>query len=183
MVETKTLMTADDLWRLQDSKHRYELVRGELIEMTPPGGVHASIARKLGARLGDYADAHGLGETLIEGGFCLECQPDTVRGPDVSFLSAENVPAGGLPEGFIQGAPDLAVEIVSPNDSAAELEAKVQDYLMHGTRLVWVIYPKTRTVIVHRPDGSAQMLGHHDELSCKDLVPGFTLRVGDLFGS
>lgn len=181
MVETKTLMTADDLWRLQDSEQRYELVEGELIEVTPPGGVHGRIARRLSARLGDYADLHGLGETLVETGFCLERRPDTVRGPDVSFLSAEQVPAGGLPEGFIEGAPDLAVEIVSPNDSAAYLEEKVQDYLSHGTHLVWVIYPQTRTVIVHRPDGSAQMLGVDDELSGEDVVPGFTLQIGDLF--
>lgn len=72
---------------------------------------------------------------------------------------------------------------MSPNDSATYLEAKVQDYLSHGTRLVWVVYPQTRTVIVHRPDGSAQMLGDDDELSGEDVVPGFTLRVGELFGS
>lgn len=181
MVQVKTLMTADDLWKLQNDEQRYELVGGELVEMAPPGGVHGRLAVRLGTRLANHVESQGLGETLVETGFRIECRPDTVRGSDVSFLAAENVPAGGLPEGFIEGAPDLAVEIVSPNDSAAYLEAKVQDYLAHGTRLVWVVYPQTRTVVVHHPDGSAQLLGTDDELSGEDVVPGFTLRIDDLF--
>lgn len=87
---------------------------------------------------------------MVESGFCLECRPDTVRGPDVFFLAAERIPEEGLPTGFIQGAPDLAVEVVSPNDTVAEIQAKVQEYLEHGTRLVGILEPTTRTVTVYR---------------------------------
>jgi Uma2 family endonuclease len=182
VIKTKT-MTAEDLWRMPDDGHDYELVKGELIEMVPPGGQHGDIARRLAGKLGDLTDAHRLGRVLVETGFWLARQPDTVRGPDISFITAERIPPGGLPVGFFPGAPDLAVEIVSPSDTASAIQAKVQDYLTYGTRLVWVVDPKTQTVTVYRPDGSAHVLGTNDTLSGEDLVPGFTLRITELFGA
>lgn len=179
--EQKERLTAEDLLRLPEDGRRYELVRGELIEMTSPGGQHGRIASRLDRRLGQFVETNALGEVMVEAGFCLECSPDTVRGPDVSFLAADRVPPEGLPAGFIAGAPDLAVEIVSPNDTAAKVQAKAQDYLTHGTWLVWVVEPETRTVLVYRPDGSAQLLGADDSLEGEDVVPGFVLPVRELF--
>lgn len=179
LIENK-LMTAEELLRLPDDGYDYELVKGELVKMTPPGGEHGQIARRLGARLGAHVDTQNLGAVMVESGYCLECRPDTVCGPDVSFLAAERIPAEGLPRGFIQGAPDLAVEIISPDDTASEVQAKVQDYLQHGTRLVWVVEPKTRTITVYRSLSDIRILTEHDVLEGDGVVPGFTCRVTDI---
>lgn len=179
--EREELLTAEDLLRLPGDGHHYELVRGKLVEMTPPGGQRGRIASRLDRRLGEFVDRHALGEVMVETGFCLECAPDTVRGPDISFLAADRIPSEGLPAGFIPGAPDLAIEIVSPNDTASEVQAKVQDYLTHGTRLVWVVEPKTRTVLVCRQDGSAGLLDLDDALDGEDVLPGFVLPLRELF--
>lgn len=181
MLAEKKLMTAEELLHLPEDGYDYELVRGELIKMTPPGGEHGRIALRLGSRLADYVDAHHLGEVMAESGYCLECQPDTVRGPDISFLSAERIPDEGLPKGFIQGAPDLAVEVVSPNDTVAEIQAKVQEYLKHGTRLVWVLEPTTRTITVYRSLTDIRILTEDDVLEGEDVVPGFAYKVKDVF--
>ena len=181
MSVTKTLMTAEELWHLpEDSKH-YELVKGELIEMTPPGGEHGSIASRLVLRLGAYVEKRKLGYVLVESGYCLECAPDTVRGPDVSFIRPERLPEGKLPRQFIPGAPDLAVEIISTHDRRSEIQRKIQEYLTHGTQRVWVIDPEARTVTVYRPDGSTQLLRGNDLLEGEDVIPGFAMRVSELW--
>lgn len=177
----KDLVTAEELWALSTGGKKYELVKGELVEMTPPGGTHGKTAVRLSTRLQTFVEAKQLGEVMVESGYRLTSQPDTVRGPDISFLAAQNMPAEGLPEDYIPGAPDLAVEIVSPGDTAAEVQEKVQDYLTHGTRLVWIVYPRQRVVIVHYPDGMAKTLHPHDMLNGEEVIPGFTCRVGDIF--
>lgn len=183
MVTTKTLLTAADLWRVShQSDSRYELVKGELVEMAPVGVPHGRLQVLLGGRLNDYCDAHGLGITVVEVGFYLEKRPDTVRAPDVAFIAAARVPSEGLPEGYFPGAPDLAVEIVSPGDTSAVIAGKVQDYLAHGTRLVWVVDLRARTIHVHRHDGTEQLLCPGDKLSGEDVVPGFSLPVAELLG-
>ncbi len=181
MDEVKTLMTAEDLWGLPEDGYHYELVKGELIRMSPPGIEHGDIASELSARLRMHAKSHKLGRVLVEAGFNLARHPDTVRGPDVAFLSSARIPPQGLPRGFFEGAPDLAVEIVSPSETASEVQEKVQDYLTHGTRLVWVVEPGTRTVVVYRADGSARLLRDEDTLEGEDVVPGFTVKVAELF--
>lgn len=181
MAEVKTIMTAEDLWHMPHDGYRYELVKGELIRMSPTGGEHGDIAGELTVHLRTYVKPRQLGKVLVDSGFCLECCPDTVRGPDIAFVSAAHIPPGGLPKGFISGAPDLAIEIVSPNETAAEIQAKVQDYLTHGTRLVWVIEPGTRTALVYRSDGSARLLRAEDTLEGEDVVPGFAVKVAELF--
>lgn len=179
--QTKTLVTAEELWHLSAGDKKYELIKGDLKEMTPPGGTHGRIALKLGALLLDFVNSHKLGEVLVETGFKLASKPDTVRGPDVSFLSAEKLPAGGLPDGYISGAPDLAVEIVSPGDTASEIQDKVQDYLKYGSQLVWVIYPRQQMVMVHYPDGSAQTRHQADALDGETIIPGFSCPLSDIF--
>ena len=120
---------------------------------------------------------------MVETGYRLTSNPDTVRAPDVSFLSTKNIPATGLPEGYISGAPDLAVEIVSPNDKASDIQAKVEDYLAHGTQLVWVVYPQQKLVVAHYPNGTARTLHHSnsDSLTGESTLPNFSCPLTDIF--
>jgi Uma2 family endonuclease len=118
---------------------------------------------------------------LVETGFRLTTDPDTVLAPDVSFISSARIPATGLPEGYFPGAPDLAIEIVSPGDLDEEVQAKVAAYLQSGSKLVWVLRPKRRTVTVHHPDGTARTLGVNDTLSGESLLPDFSLPLRELF--
>jgi Uma2 family endonuclease len=131
--------------------------------------------------LGTHVYGHQLGRLIANGGFYLRRNPDTVRGPDVAFLRSERVPSGGLPSGFLDGPPDLAVEVVSHNDSAAEVEAKLRDYLAHGVQRVWLVYPTTRTIVAFRPDGSAQSYREGDVLTDEALLPGLSLAVREVF--
>jgi Uma2 family endonuclease len=178
---TKTSVTAEELWRLSTSDKKYELVQGELIEMTPPGGTHGNIAAKMSWLLLNFVKAQKLGEIMVETGFQLASNPDTVRGPDISFLSADKVPAGGIPAGYISGPPDLAIEIVSPGDTASEIHAKAQDYLEYGSRLVWIVYPQQQTVVVHYPDRTARTLQHADTLTGETVIPGFSCQIQEIF--
>ena len=182
MVEARTLVTADEL--LQTGKGpgdvNYELVKGELVEMPPPGEIHADISAELAARLRPYAREHGLGRVFVELGLRLGSRPDTVRTPDVSLIKTERLPER-LRRGFFPGAPDLAVEVVSPSDTATYLDSKVQDYLGHGAQRVWVVYPDTQSVVVYRPDGTGHRYGADDTLSDEELLPGFSLPLKELF--
>jgi Uma2 family endonuclease len=182
MVAT-ALMTADDLFRLpDDGLHRYELVQGVLVTMAPPGFGHGGTASEIAFHVRGGVERLGLGgRVVVEAGFRLQRDPDTVRGPDVAYVAAERLPPPERESEYFDGAPDLAVEVVSPNDTAAEVLEKVQEYLAAGTRLVWVVEPRTRTATAYRPDGSARVLHERDRLDGEDVLPGFTLAVGDVF--
>lgn len=176
----KTLVTAEEFYRDYSGREgRHELVRGEVVTMTPPGIEHAGIALKAGSRLLDHATRRELGWVGVEGGFVLG--PSTVRGPDVAFIRRERLPAGSAPRGFFQGAPDLAVGVVSPSDTAADLDVRVHDYLAAGASQVWVVYPDTRRVAVHDPDGTARWYTEDDTLDGGDLLPGFSVKVSEFF--
>ena len=184
MLTTEKLLTAEDFARMPDSQsgEQYELARGELIVMPPPGVFHGRFASRLDSRLRPFVEAHALGEVFVETGYLLRRDPDTVRAPDVSFVAAARIPAGGLPEeGFFPGALDLAVEIVSPGDLDAEIQGKVDDYLEFGTRLVWVVRPTQRTVMVYHPDGTARRISLGNTLSGEDVLPDFSLALSELF--
>lgn len=178
---TKVLLTADDFWHSPDNDMRRELVAGEVIETMPPGALHGTIAYKVAHKLGLWVDQGAGGCIGLGSGFVLARDLDTVRAPDVFYLRAERVPATGLPEGFWQLAPDLAVEVVSPSESAQEVRGKVRDYLGAGTALVWVVYPRSQEVVVHTPDGRAQTFGADDTLAGFELLPGFSCAVSSLF--
>jgi len=125
---------------------------------------------------------HGLGIVFAaETGFLLTRQPDTVRAPDIAFIAQQRVPKTGVWQGFIPLAPDLAVEVVSPSDRVYEVDEKVQDWLDNGTRLVWVVNPRTRTVTVNRAGSQPKILTASDELTGDDVVPGFTCPVREIF--
>ena len=182
MTSPARLITAEELSRYS-SPRRYELVRGVPRVSEPPGGLHGRIALKLGARLDEHVTRLGLGTVLVEAGYLLERGPDTVRGPDVSFLSAARLPRDRIPEQFIAGAPDLAVEILSPGDRWAEVEQKVADYLAAGARLIWLIDPRNLRVTVRYADRLSRVLTERDTLDGEEVVPGFALELALLFGT
>src|SRR3712207_4037342 len=126
---TPQLVTAEAFWNLPETEGQRELVRGEVIETMPPGGRHGSIALGIGSLLRSWVFSGPGGYTGVEAGFILSRNPDTVRSPDVSYVRAERIPETGVPEAFWDMAPDLAVEVVSPSESADEVLEKVRDYL------------------------------------------------------
>jgi Uma2 family endonuclease len=181
MATIEHITTADELLHAS-GLGRCELVRGELHMMSPAGFDHGRIAAVLCAQVWAFVRLRGLGVvTGAETGFFIQRNPDTVRAPDVGFVAARRVPPGPAP-GFFEGAPDLAVEVVSPGDRASELLAKVQDWLDAGCQIVWVVDPAKRTVAVHRPDAQPARLGPADELTAEDLLPGLRLRVEEVLG-
>ena len=149
--------------------------------MAPVGEVHGAIISRLDRRLGSFVEAHDLGEVFIGTGFILATDPDTVRLPDVSFVRKDRLSAG-LPSGYFPFAPDLAVEIISPNDNHTEVAEKVAEYLAAGTQLVVVVDPIARTITKHPARGGITRLGESDTLALDDIMPGFECAAADIFG-
>jgi Uma2 family endonuclease len=176
------LLTAEEFFSMPDDDNRYELVQGRLVCMAAAGGLHGKIVSRVDQRLRNFVEAHGMGEVCTaETGFRLARNPDTVRAPDVAFVKGERIPAEGVPEGFWPLAPDLAVEVVSPSDRFDDVMSKVQEYLHAGTQLVWVLHPRTQTVMAYRPTGEVRLLRGQDELSAEDVLPDFRCRVEEIF--
>ena len=177
------LMTEADLLARPDDGWQYELVKGVLVRMPPSGKRATRIARRLSARLGDHVDQHGLGEVTGEqGGYRLA--PGTDLAPDVGFIKAERLPPLDSPEydTLADGAPDLAVEVASPNQWQPGMRKKATEYLDAGTRLVWIVWPRWQRVDVWHPgDENPTTLTLEDTLDGEDVVPGFTYAVADLF--
>jgi Uma2 family endonuclease len=182
MAETRTLMTADELLHLPDDGKHYELVAGELIEAAWPGGEHGYVAGNASYRLSAFVEQRGLGGAVFAAatGFRTSRDPDTVRAPDMAYVAGPRV-AQARVAGYPDLAPDLVVEVVSPNDRASEIHAKVMEWLGAGSQLVWVLYPASRTVVAHRPASEARVLQADDRLDGAPVLPGFSCRVGDLF--
>ena len=175
-------MTADELLRMPDDGVRRELVEGELKEMIPAGRRHGRVAMRIGSRLAEYVESQRLGEVYAaETGFRIGSDPDTVRAPDAAFVRRERLEEADDVEGFFPGAPDHAVEVVSPGDAYAEVEAKVTDWLDAGTLMVVVVNPIQRTVNVHRGSSEIAVLKDGDELDGGSVVPGWRLPVRELF--
>ena len=178
----KTLFTAEELIHLPSGKSRYELVKGELFEMPPAGGRHGSVAMRIGSLLSAHATANELGEVFAaETGFILRRGPDTVRAPDASFIAKDRLPPGELPAGYFEIMPDLAVEVLSPNDRAGEVLDKVDDWLQAGVLLVWVINPAARSAMVYGTSNDRQEVAEDGSLDGAEVVPGFTCQLRDLF--
>ena len=178
----KKLFTAEELFHLPTVGRRLELVKGKVYEMAPAGGRHGSIAMNTGIILGSHVRANSLGRVFAaETGFILRREPDTVRAPDAAFIAQSRLPADGIPDSFIELAPDLVVEVVSPNDRRREVREKVEEWLNAGVRLVWVLYPVTRTATVFRSPDDITHLAEDDLLDGEDVVPGFSCRLGELF--
>lgn len=173
------LMTADELERLPETGKRTELVRGHLIVSEPPGFQHGDVVVNLAAIMKAYVRAGNLGRVLAETGFVLATNPDTVRGPDISFVRRERVP-DPIPRGFARFSPDLAIEVLSPDDRPGKVLEKVADYLSAGTLLVWVIDPDRRQTRVHRADGTVSVISDTDSLDGEDVLPGFSCALAQV---
>ncbi len=176
------VVTADELFRLTGDHRRYALVRGELLRMTPAGFAHGAVVANLTAPLAQHVKAHRRGIVCgAETGFVLARDPDTVLAPDAAFVRRERIPAAGAPATFWNGAPDLAVEVVSPGDTRPQVASKVDAWLAAGARVVWVADPRDESVTVHQGDRAPQRLTAADTLNGAPLLPGFRLRVADVF--
>ena len=175
-------VTAEEVFRMNHGNRHYELIAGVPRKMSPAGFHHGAVIGLLHGWLFDHVKRHRLGIVLgAETGFILSRDPDTVRGPDVGFVSRERIERIGIPQQFFPEAPDLAVEVLSPRDRVSEVEAKTEDWLNGGTRLLWIVSPRRRTITVHRSLTDIVVLTEDDTLDGGDVIPGFTCRVGDLF--
>lgn len=177
------LVTAEELYDTPDVPGKgFELVDGEVIEMSPANLRHGLIATMLSGTLAGFARQHNLG--IVTGdnvGYVLRRDPDLVRAPDVSFVARESAPKSDELDRFVEGPPTLAVEIVSPDDRATEVRAKVQQYLEAGTQQVWVLWPRQRSMTVYDAASGVHELGPEANLEGGDMLLGFSVRVGDLF--
>ena len=177
-------LTADELLAMPDDGWRYELVKGELIRMSPAADEHGQVTMNVAGPLFSYVKTNHLGVVYAaDTGFKLESNPDTVRAPDVAFMSNERLKLADKPRSFREGAPDLVVEVLSPSDRMTKVEAKVAQWLGTGALMVWVVNPKRRTVAVYRSETEIVVLTEKDTLDGADVVAGFQIAVADLFQS
>jgi len=181
-VSISSPVTADQLLRMPDDGYRYELVAGELRRMTPAGWKHGAVGGRLQGWLASHIEQQDLGRIfLAETGFLISRDPDTVRAPDIAFIRKDHLPGKDPQEAFWPGAPDLAVEVISPGDTTGELDDKVRAWIDAGAMTVWVVSPKWQNVTVYRSLTDIKILNEDDELDGQDAVPGFRRRVGDIF--
>jgi Uma2 family endonuclease len=177
------LMTADELLAMPDDGFVYELIKGELLKVSPPPGhEHGLVAMKIAGPLYEHAKNHQLGNVYAaETGYLLEQHPDTVRAADVSFVRRERIEKAKAVQGYWKGAPDLAVEVVSPSDTVGRIEGKVAEWLESGVRMLWVVSPKMRNVTAYRSLTEVVVLTEKDTLDGGDVVPGFQISVAEIF--
>jgi Uma2 family endonuclease len=181
MPELSPLVTAAELARIAArDDYRYELVDGQVIRMSPVGWRHGVIVVRLLVQVETYVRTRGLGAAVTEVGFILRTNPDTVRGPDVAFVRQERVPRETL-RTFWSGAPDVAMEVMSPDDTRREMDVKVAEYLSAGVSAVVVVDPDASTATLHRPAGLRDVFRNGDELDLSEVIPGFRCAVDDIF--
>ena len=179
--ETK-LITADELLRLDAKGVRGELIRGVLCETMPTGHEHGRVVINLGTELRNFVKTRKLGSlTASDSGVWLERDPDTVREPDIAYFSTERMPLGVRVVGYAETPPDLVVEVVSPSNTIRDVNDKAFMWLGHGVRLVWLVYPYTRTVDVYQGGRAVTTLTDDDSLDGLDVLPGFACAVSEIF--
>lgn len=180
MTTQKTLLTAEDFYLFCcENDGWYELVDGEVVELAPPNDEHGETSGYIVTAFNNYSRPRGIGRARVETGYTVRQGPDTVRGPDVSFVFHPRVEGRG--SGFPVGAPDIAVEVFSPSDTAAGMARKVAEYLAAGSQRVWVVYPRTRQVIIHHADGTVISYDGDDVIADEELLPGFSLPLSEIF--
>lgn len=180
-LEAGATLTPDELLRMPDSD-LYELIDGHPVEKHT-GGESSFVGGQISYRLSQHRQAQPGGWVFptTAGYRCFPARPKLVRKPDVSFVRAGRLPGERPPKGDILVPPDLAVEVVSPNDLYNEVDVKISEYLAVGVPLVWVVNPETRTACIFRPDGSARRLREDDDIDGGDVLPGFRCRLADFF--
>lgn len=187
MLAEKQYISAEEFWELtqlpQYADRSLELVEGEIVDMSKPTLGHGVITMMLGVKIANHVFENNLGwVTAADTGFVLGRDPDgraTVRGLDIAFISKAKAP-GPPPFELSELAPDLAVEVISPGNRAGDIHKKIRELLKAGTGLIWIVYAETRTVAVHTPAGAVTR-EESDTLSAGDVLPGFEVRVGDIF--
>lgn len=177
------LMTAEDLLRLPDAGDgmMHELIRGEVVTVPRPGFRHGRRQYAIARILDDFGKEKSHGRAATDVGILIERDPDTVRGPDVAYWSAERMPLDQEPEGFAVIAPDVCVEILSPTNRRAELHEKIVEYFRFGVQMVWVVDPEDRTLTVYRSADEARLFHESAKFSDNDVLSGFECLVGELF--
>ena len=183
MATNKTkLLTAEDLLRLSSQGVKGELIRGVLHETVSVGAEHSFIGIRLGGEFDRYARRHRLGRVGgTDGGVLVERNPDTVREPDIFFVSAEKLPLNVRVQGYLDVVPELVVEIVSPSDSPTEVDEKIRMWLDLGVSMALVVRPANRTIVIRRPGIPAVTLSGEDTLDGGDVLPGFSLPLSEIF--
>jgi len=177
--EIRAPVSVETFWRLAHRYPRAELVGGQVIELVPPGFRHGAIAVTLARHVGEHVEQHGLGIVVADSGFVLSTDPPTVRGPDVAVVLKARVPSP-LPVAFFPGPPDLAVEVLSPDEGPSEVAAKVADYLRAGTQAVWVVDAQQETLTAHTELGAA-IYRREETLRGEPPLPDFELPLWELF--
>ncbi len=181
-VMTAGLMTAEDLLKAHVPNKRTELVRGRLVVREPAGWRHGAVTMNLTIRLAQHVDLTGAGQLLAaETGFTLARDPDTVRAPDIAFVRRERLPSDTV--GFAELAPDLVVEVLSPDDRPGETLAKIGDWLEAGAQRVWVIDPERRIARVYRPDGTETIIEATGAIQGEEVLPGFSCTLAAILSS
>jgi Uma2 family endonuclease len=176
--------TADELLYMSDKGYRHELIEGELRKMSPAGSEHGVLSNEISWLLTEYVRRHGIGQVFCaETGFRIGRNPDTVLAPDASFVRKERIATIGIRKEFFPEAPALVVEVISPGDTAEEVDDKMRRWFAAGVELGWVIYPRGRTVTVYRALDDIRILTAEDSLDGESVVPGFRCRVGELFSA
>lgn len=178
----KKIWTDAEFMALNQDGHRYEIVNGELIDMGNSGAKHGYVAIVLSAALFNHVSKEKLG-AMFDSSTAFKMKSGNKRSPDISFVAKERLQGlEELPDGFLEGAPHLAIEILSPGNTVEEIDNKIVEYFDNGSRLVWVINPKQKYVLVYKssqePD---RLLKSTDSLDGEDVVPGFSIPIADLF--
>lgn len=177
---TTQLRTAQDLLHMGDRGDNFILIAGELVEVSPPTGAHGRLTTNIAMIVGTFVLENPLGQVYTgDTGYILQKDPDSVLAPDLSFIASERVPADD--NAYLEVPPDLVVEVVSPSNSAREIERKVATYLKAGVRQVWIIYPKRRQVAVYKPKNVLRVFGDSEEIDCAPELPGLTVPVAHIF--
>jgi len=176
------ILTLEEFQRMpEEDGFRVELVRGRVVREQLPQTRHGQLIVRLGGWIDAHAGERGLGIVTADTGFVTSVDPPTVRGPDIAFFAVEGAPTEEMLKGFRTGGPDLAVEVLSPSNTASEIREKVLEYLAAGTQLVWVVDPRTRTVTAYRSRDDIRLLTESDTLEGGDVLPGFTVPVARIF--
>jgi|ERR1051326_3011674 Uma2 family endonuclease len=173
-------MTLEEFEHLPDEGFQHELDEGELIATPAPNWGHSMIEAGISRALTAYVEAPQLGHVFVEAGFLLTREPPTVRQPDIAFVRADRIRAAD-PDGYLEGAPDLAVEIASPFGNVAELDRKVEQYLAAGATLVWVLMPKDERIRIFRADGTSTVRHRGEVLDAPELFPAWSMPVEQVF--
>lgn len=185
MVTTQNFVTEEELLCMPDDGYRYELIEGELRQMVPTGFDHGRCTINFSGRLSAHVRAHKLGDVLAaETGFIIARTPDgraTVRAADVAFVARGRVPADADTTKYLELAPDLVVETLSPSDTAVEVEEKIASWLKAGVRLALTANPASKSITVYGSQTAIKRLTDKDELDLSDVVPGFRCRVSEIF--